>query len=76
MGFIFTDPEQIRTEYKKLLLDEHKTNKDVADALGISPQNLNSRFVNKSFPLTTLKQLCDAIGYDIVIEFKKKSSDN
>ena len=50
MAFTYTNSEQMLTEIKKLLLDEHVTQRNLADRLEIKPQGLTKLLNKKTFP--------------------------
>lgn len=59
------------TEYKKVLLDNGIKQQYVADKLEISKQSLNLKLNKKHISFDDMQALLDAIGYDLIIDFKK-----
>lgn len=74
MSFVYNDNKQLKNEFKKLIIDENVTMTEVAQRCGLIPQQLNNRFNNSRIAFTDIKQYCDALGYDLVIDFKKKDN--
>ena len=73
--FIFSDNEQLKKEFKKIVIDENLTMQEVAKRCDLSPQILQNRFSNSRVALTDLKKFLDAIGYELQIDFVKKKID-
>lgn len=71
--FTYKDNKQIKIEYKKVLLDENMKMVDIADKLGIVPQQLNNKFNNNRIAFNDLALWLDVIGYDLEINFKKRA---
>ena len=71
--FIFSDNEQLKKEFKKIVIDENLTMQEVAKRCNLSPQILQNRFSNSRVALTDLKKFLDAIGYELQIDFVKKN---
>lgn len=69
MSFIYNDNKQIRSEFKKLVIDRDSTMTEIAKQCGIVPQQLNNKFNNNRLALSDLKEWCNVLGYDIKIEF-------
>ncbi|MDO5808464.1 MAG: helix-turn-helix transcriptional regulator [Lachnospiraceae bacterium] len=70
--FVYTNSEQMLTEIKKLLLDEHITQRDLADRLGIKPQGLTKLLNKKNFSFDDAQRILAALGYDLAIDFAKQ----
>lgn len=70
--FIFSDNEQLKKEFKKIVIDENLTMQEVAKRCDLSPQILQNRFSNSRVALTDLKKFLDSIGYELQIDFVKK----
>lgn len=70
--FIFSDNEQLKKEFKKIVIDENLTMQEVAKRCELSPQILQNRFSNSRVALTDLKKFLDVIGYELQIDFVKK----
>ena len=70
--FIFSENEQIKKEFKKIVIDEGLTMVEVANRCDLIPQQLNNKFNNNRIAFTDLKQFLNSIGYELQIEFVKK----
>lgn len=70
------DNKLIKTEYKKLLLDEDITLTDIANRLNISKSQLNNIFNKVNLSFTDIYKMLNAAGYDLEINFKKKITNN
>lgn len=70
------DNKLIKTEYKKLLLDEDITLTDIAAKLNISKSQLNNIFNKVNLSFADIYKMLTAAGYDLEINFKKKSTNN
>lgn len=70
--FIFSENEQIKKEFKKIVIDEGLTMVEVANRCNLIPQQLNNKFNNNRIAFTDLKQFLNSIGYELQIEFIKK----
>lgn len=71
--FVYTNSEQMLTEIKKLLLDEHITQRDLSDRLGIKPQGLTKLLNKKNFSFDDAQRILTVLGYDLSIDFTKRS---
>lgn len=70
--FIFSENEQIKKEFKKIVIDEGLTMAEIAKRCDLIPQQLNNKFNNNRIAFTDLKQFLNSIGYELQIEFIKK----
>lgn len=70
--FIFSENEQIKKEFKKIVIDEGLTMVEVANRCDLIPQQLNNKFNNNRIAFSDLKQFLNSIGYELQIEFIKK----
>ena len=70
--FVFSDNNQLKKEFKKIVIDENLTMQEVAKRCGLSPQILQNRFSNSRIAFTDLKKFLDVIGYKMQIEFIKQ----
>lgn len=73
MKFIFKDNKQLKNEFKKLAIDNNITMTEIANRCDLIPQQLNNRFNNSRISFTDIQQYCNAIGYDLVIDFVPKT---
>ena len=75
MAFTYTNSEQMLTEIKKLLLDEHVTQRDLADRLEIKPQGLTKLLNKKNFSFEDAQRILSALGYERIVGFEKHSNE-
>lgn len=68
--FVYEDNKQVKKEFKKKVIDENLTMTEIALRCGLTSQILNNRFNNARLALSDLKEWCNAMGYDLVIDFK------
>lgn len=68
------DIMEIMKKIEHIKIDENITNKDISEKTGKSKQTVSNLLngQSKNITLDTLKNLSDAIGYDLIIDFKKK----
>lgn len=59
---IYTNVSKLRDELKKLLIDCGMTQRQIAERLEISPQQLSNLFGKKNFSLDDAKKIADALG--------------
>lgn len=64
-------PEQLN-EIRKIMKQENIKIKDLSEKLNKTQAATSGSLKMKNISLDSLKEICDAIGYDIYIEFKKK----
>lgn len=67
--FIYEDNKQVKAEFKKTVIDRKTTMTEVAKNCGLIPQELNNRFGNARLALSDLKEWCNAMGCELVIDF-------
>lgn len=66
---IYQDNDQIITEIKKLLLETHTTQRELADRIGLKPQGLTKLLSKKNFGFNDAKRIINALGYELKLEF-------
>ena len=76
MAFRYIDNKQVKNEFKKVVIDNNTTMSDVANKLGIVPQQLNNKFNNNRLALSDLKEWLTVIGYELELNFIKKEIEN
>ena len=72
MAFTYTNSEQMLIEIKKLLLDEHVTQRDLADRLEMKPQGLTKLLNKKNFSFEDAQRILSALGYNLIVGFEKE----
>ncbi|HBH71116.1 MAG TPA: XRE family transcriptional regulator [Lachnospiraceae bacterium] len=68
----FEDNRHLIIDLKKLLAEAGLSQKNVADALGIKPQSLNTMLNKKHFSFRDCQKILGAIGYELEYTFSKK----
>lgn len=65
----YISKEQLIIEYKKLLLDNQISQREIAQKLGITPQALTKIINKQNFSFDDMKKLLSAINYNMVVQF-------
>ncbi len=71
--FIFENNTQLTKEIKKALIDCDVTQAEIADKLGVTRQSIQKTLNKKQLSFDDVKRLLDAAGYDIGVEFIRRS---
>lgn len=74
MAFIYENNDQIIVEIKKLMLEEKVTQRQLADALGITPQGFTKLLNKKNFGFEDANKILSAMGYSLSCSFQKSES--
>lgn len=61
--------EQLIIEFKKLLLDEKISQREIALRLNITPQALTKIINKQHFSFDDMEKLLNAVNYDMEIQF-------
>lgn len=73
MSFVYSNTQQLKTEYKELLKSKNITMKQVSERLELStPQQLNNKFNNKRLSFDDLQKFLEVVDCDLEITFKEK----
>ena len=72
--FVYQNQEQIIIEIKKIMLEQHTTQREIAEKLNITPQGFTKLLNKKNFSFTDAKKILDILGYKLVIELKENQS--
>ena len=67
--FVYENNKQVKSEFKKVVIDQNTTMTAIAEKCGMIPQQLNNRFRNDRLALSDLKRWSNAMGCDLVIDF-------
>lgn len=72
---IYKNTDDITKSLKHIMIDDGIKQKDLVDISGLSKQTISnfSAGRTKNIGLDTLKNIVDCLGYDLQIEFIKKS---
>ena len=68
----YIDTDAFIIEVEKAILESGFTKRKIAEALDMSPQNLNKLLNKKNFSMADAKKILDVIGYEIEFEIKRK----
>lgn len=63
----------ISKEIKKILIDEDLTQAELAEKIGTSQQNMNAKLKRDNFSNKEMQEIAEALGYELKIEFIKKT---
>lgn len=69
--FEYTDNEQLKKEVKKMVIDSGLTQKEVAEKIGVKPQQYTNIVGKENFAFRDVKRIADAAGYRLMIKFEK-----
>ena len=67
--FIYEDNEQLKKELKKLVIDSGMTQKEVAEKMGVKPQQYTNIVNKENFAFRDVKRIAIACGYELRIDF-------
>ena len=67
--FIYEDNEQLKKELKKLVIDSGLTQKEVAEKMGVKPQQYTNIVNKENLAFRDVKKIAIACGYDLQIDF-------
>ena len=62
----------MKNEFKKKVIDCNMTMTEVAKKCGIVPQQLNNKFNNNRLALSDLKEWCNILDCDLIINFRNR----
>ena len=71
MSVQYKNNEQIVIEIKKLMLEKHISQREIAERLNIKPQGLTKLLNKKNFGFEDAQKILSAIGYDLIIDFQQ-----
>ena len=67
--FIYEDNEQLKKELKKLVIDSGLTQKEVAEKMGVKPQQYTNIVNKENLAFRDVKRIAVACGYELQIDF-------
>ena len=67
--FIYEDNEQLKKELKKLVIDSGLTQKEVAEKMGVKPQQYTNIVKKENLAFRDVKRIADACGCELHIDF-------
>ena len=71
----YKSKEQLVIEFKKLLIDNQISQKEVAHRLNTTPQALTKILNKQNFSFDDMQKLLSAINYKMLIEFISSNPD-
>lgn len=71
MSINYENNDQIVVEIKKLMLEDHISQREIAEKLNIKPQGLTKLLTKKNFGFEDAQKILSAMGYQLVIDFNK-----
>ena len=67
--FIYEDNDQLKKELKKLVIDSGMTQKEVAEKIGVKPQQYTNIVNKENLAFRDVKRIAVACGYELQIDF-------
>ena len=67
--FIYENNEQLKKELKKLVIDSGLTQKEVAEKMGVKPQQYTNIVNKENLAFRDVKRIAAACGYELWIDF-------
>lgn len=67
--FIYEDNDQLKKELKKLVIDSGMTQKEVAEKIGVKPQQYTNIVNKENLAFRDVKRIAIACGYELQIDF-------
>lgn len=69
MSFIYEDNAQLIVELKKLMLEKNVSQRQLAQALEITPQAFSKLLTKKNFSFEDAKKILSIMGYELSVDF-------
>lgn len=73
MSIHYESNEQVVVEIKKLMLESHISQREIAEKLNIKPQGLTKMLTKKNFGFEDAQKILSAMGYQLVLDFDSVS---
>ena len=67
--FIYENNDQLKKELKKLVIDSGMTQKEVAEKMGVKPQQYTNIVNKENLAFRDVKRIAIACGYELQIDF-------
>ena len=67
--FIYEDNDQLKKELKKLVIDSELTQKEVAEKIGVKPQQYTNIVNKENLAFRDVKRIAMACGYELRVDF-------
>ena len=71
----FTNAEELYIYFRQIMLYERITVKDLANKMNKSQSAVSMAFKQKNCTTDTLREMAEAIGYDLIIDFVPKQDN-
>ena len=66
----YQSQEQIIIEIKKIMLEKHITQRQIAAALDITPQGFTKLLNKKNFSFSDAKKILDVLDYTLIVDMQ------
>lgn len=66
----YQEQEQVIIEIKKIMLEKHITQRQIAAALDITPQGFTKLLNKKNFSFADAKKILDVLGYTLIVDMQ------
>lgn len=73
--FKFVDNEKLKEEVKKALSENGYLAKEIAEKMGVKPQQYNNILNKENLAFRDVKRICDAMDCDLMIEIVKREEE-
>ena len=73
--FIYGDNDQLKKEFKKLVVDSGLTHKEVAEKMEVKPQQYTNIVNKENLAFRDVKRIAIACGYELQIDFVPVEQD-
>lgn len=68
--FIYHDNDQLKKEVKKYMIDNNLLQKDIAEKMGVKPQQYINIIKKENLSFRDIKRIGDAAGFQLEVNFK------
>ena len=73
---IYTNTQQILKHIRHVMLTDDITMKELATSMSKTAGAVSSQFKQQNITLESLNSICSALGYDLEINFIKKTEED
>lgn len=73
--FIYENNEQLKKELKKLVIDSGLTQREVAEKMGVKPQQYTNIVNKENLAFRDVKRIAESCGYELHIDFVPVEQD-
>lgn len=71
----YENNEQIIIEIKKIMLEQHITQRQIAQTLNMKPQGFTKLLNKKNFGFEDAKRILGAMGYELYIDLRQTGEE-